>query len=149
MLSGVLMLLINRHIVYMRWKARRHLLSDIRIEVDDDDFHIDIDEEPEREPVLRPLLGGVPNSILIPRESYRSPVFVHHRQSSLENSDQILIRISSSSLQCEDNPLPLELSFMSIAFQIMPILHRWSYLSAWKRIEYVLLLPIIFAFGTR
>jgi hypothetical protein len=142
------------HLIYARWKRQRRLLEPIQVEMENDDVYIDEDiEEFSPESLLRPLLMGMPNSALIPHDSYRSPLTASRRPSSdhFDMHDQVLTRISRSSPNgvprfSTNSPLS-DLSYSGIVRQLIPIHGKWNYLSSWKRFQYLVLLPAVFLFG--
>jgi hypothetical protein len=143
------------HVIYSGWKRQRQLLDPILVEMEDDDnLYIDDDvEELSAESLLRPLLGGMRNSYLIPHDSYRSPLSANRRESldleMYDNNGQVLTRMLRDEGEARISSVSMQstFSYSGIVRQLIPIYGRWKYLSSWKRFQYFVLSPAVFAFG--
>jgi hypothetical protein len=142
------------HMIHSRWKRQRRLLDPIQVEMEDDES-LDIDDEVEEfsPDLLRPLLGGMRNTFLIPHDSYRSPLTGGNQRLSQEYDDgsQMLTRISRNEGEVREMPIHLQstVSYTGIVRQLIPIFApgKWKFLSSWKRIQYLVLILPVFAFG--
>jgi len=149
-ISYVLIVVVS-HVIYQRMKRHQLLLSSIHIESDrESDSFLDIEDSCESDQLIRPLLGGIPNTLLIPHDDqYRSPLLssrleYHEASSTLTRFYGSPMIPSPSSLS--PTIVSIRSQYTGLLYQFFPILARWKAATITKKFQHICMAPLILAF---
>lgn len=163
------------HVLHTRWRRQGGLLSSVSgvflillscarpVELDNSDELVIQDDDSngiDEDGLLRPLLGGMPNAVLISSVTYRSPLSANPAclTEHLEEERQLLtpLRTTTSLLDLTDTTINSPADFASQKFyhraygvfqQLFPLIGKWKMSSFAERLQHLALLPLVFLFG--